>query len=91
MNAHAVIYVEFSFNFYTSFQNINNSTASDADYQVVIANLDLRNVPDFTKEQYEFILIDLQCDGAVNILIENEAKLTNYHWILLDMQSTEVL
>lgn len=52
--------------------------------------MDFTNVPDFNEEQYEFILIDLQCDGAVNILIDNEAKLINYHWILLDMQSTEV-
>lgn len=47
-------------------------------------------MPDFNEEQYEFILIDLECDGAADVLVDNEAKLTNYHWILLDMQSTEV-
>lgn len=64
---------------------------SEKDYQIVIYDTEFMSVPEhFYETPYEFILVDFQCDGAENILINNENKLMNYHWILLDMQSSEV-
>lgn len=60
------------------------------DYQIIVTNIDSINVPDSIDEQYEFILIDFECDDAEQFLTENENILENYHWILLHMQSSEV-
>ncbi|XP_055315345.1 ionotropic receptor 75a-like [Sitodiplosis mosellana] len=78
---------DFIFRFYTSFHNINSAELG-LDYQLVVTNTDFVNVPDSIEEQYEFIVIDWRCHGAENILINNENKLMNYHWFLLDMQFT---
>lgn len=81
--------VDFTFNFYTSFQYGENELLH-SDYQIVISNADFVNIPDSIEEQYEFVIIDLQCHSAENILINNEDKLLKFHWILLDMQSNDV-
>lgn len=81
--------VDFTFHFYTSFQYGGNEVLN-SDYQIVISNTDFDNIPDSIEEQYEFIIIDCQCNRAENILINNENKLIKFHWILLDMQPSDV-
>ncbi|XP_031619955.1 ionotropic receptor 75a-like [Contarinia nasturtii] len=72
---------DFSFRFYTSINNANES------YQIVITQTDFINVSrDSTKEQHEFILIDFQCNGADTILLSAKEKWINYFWIIFDMQ-----
>lgn len=81
--------VDIIFHFYTSFQYGGNEVLN-LDYQILISNTDFENIPDLIEEQYEFIIIDCQCNRAENILINNENKLIKFHWILLDMQPNDV-
>lgn len=63
---------------------------NNSDYQVVITNLNAANMPISFDEQYEFIIIDNQCNDTNDIILHCNGKFTNYNWIILNLDSSKV-
>lgn len=78
---------DFIFNFYATFNDVNGNTR---DHQMVIADMELANVPESFDEQYEFIMIDLNCNNSANILLNSYVRYSNYIWIIVDMEPSNV-
>lgn len=77
---------EFSFHFYMSFNDINNTTGN----QIIVTHLDSVNQLVLANEYNEFILIDFGCDSSADILMNAKEMLMNHFWLILDMESNVV-
>lgn len=81
-------FAEFSFHFYVNFHGIENQSQR-FDRQIVIMDIDSENLFRSIEEHVGIVIIDFQCDGADNVLINANAKLMDHIWIVWNVPSSE--
>lgn len=73
-----------SFDFYVAFNHVNITNVA-FDHQITIINAENAFFLEPIDQPNEFILIDLECQNGLDILFNDDRKLENNFWILLNM------
>lgn len=65
------------------------SESINSDHQIVVTNTNFENIPQSIEEHFEIVIVDFQCDGADDVLMNANEKLMNYIWIIMDTLSSD--